>query len=54
MGTVLDAQQEAIIGGNTVLLTPKGKQVSGTTTNAQGQFQLRNLSLVATHYEYLM
>ena len=43
-GTVLDTRQETIVGGNAVLFTQQGKQVSGSTTDAEGNFRLRNLS----------
>ena len=43
-GTVLDSQQETIVGGNAVLFTQQGKQVTGSTTDAEGNFRLRNLS----------
>ena len=43
-GTVLDTQQETIVGGNAVLFTQQGKQVTGSTTDAEGNFRLRNLS----------
>ena len=43
-GTVLDTRQASIVGGNAVLFTQQGKQVTGSTTDAEGNFRLRNLS----------
>ena len=43
-GTVLDTRQETIVGVNAVLFTQQGKQVTGSTTDAEGNFRLRNLS----------
>lgn len=43
-GTIHDVHKDEVIGANVVLLSEQGKQITGTTSSATGQFQLRNLS----------